>query len=102
MAFNYFIVECKCNDNGTRNGSLSCNQDSGQCPCKKNIHQLTCSECRDGFYSFPKAVDVDCPQCDCDYGGSVEEICEKENGLYKNVCVSCMASLTVSNHSFVE
>ena len=85
--FRNFAPECKCNGNGTTNGSLSCNQDSGQCPCKDNIHQRTCSECRDGFYSFPKSVEVDCLQCDCDYGGSIEEICEKTNGLYKKCCL---------------
>ena len=83
--FGNFTPECKCNGNGTRNGSLSCNQDSGQCPCKDNIHQRTCSECRDGFYSFPKSVEVDCLQCQCDYGGSIKEICEKINGLYKKM-----------------
>ena len=78
----YIIIECSCNTNGTKNGSLSCNQESGLCPCKDNIHQRTCSECKDGFFSFPTTVEADCLQCDCDYGGSVEEICEKDNGLY--------------------
>lgn len=27
-------------------------------------------------------VDSDCQQCDCDYGGSIKEICEKINGVY--------------------
>lgn len=75
-----FYVECSCNGNGTVNGSLSCNQILGECPCKNNIHQRTCSECKDGYYSFPKAIESDCLQCDCDYGGSVQEICEKMNG----------------------
>lgn len=76
----FSFVECSCNGNGTRNGSFSCNQESGQCPCKNNIHQRTCSECKDGFFSFPTTIDSDCEQCDCDYGGSIMEICEKING----------------------
>lgn len=72
--------ECGCNANGTKNGNLSCNQISGKCPCKDNIYQRTCSECRNGFFSFPTNVTTDCLQCDCDYGGSLETICEKENG----------------------
>lgn len=78
----YTHVECSCNNNGTKNGTVICNKGSGQCPCKDNIHQRTCSECKDGFYSFPTTVDADCLLCDCDYGGSIKEICEKENGLF--------------------
>ena len=93
--FEHFSPGCNCDGNGTINGSFSCNQHSGQCPCKDNIHQRTCSECKDGFYSFPKSVEVDCLQCDCDYGGSIEEICEKENGVYKKIARSKI-SITAS------
>jgi hypothetical protein len=62
------------------NGSLNCHQVTGQCSCKKNIDQHTCSQCKLDFYNFPNTTDGDCLQCDCDYGGSTSDICEKDQG----------------------
>ena len=98
----FSFVECSCNGNGTRNGSFSCNQESGQCPCKNNIHQRTCSECKDGFFSFPTTVDSDCQQCDCDYGGSIVEICEKINGLYSEFYLFYLFLFTGRNDLMVH
>ena len=54
---------------------------TGQCSCKRNIDQRTCSQCKLGFHSFPNTTDGDCWPCDyCDPGGTTPDICEKNQG----------------------
>ena len=74
------ISACECNGNGTINGSLNCHNVTGQCSCKPNIDQRTCFQCKLGFYKFPHTVEEDCLKCDCDFGGSTPDICEKNEG----------------------
>ncbi|XP_031551742.1 laminin subunit alpha-5-like [Actinia tenebrosa] len=71
---------CKCVETGTVNGSLNCEQVTGQCHCKPNIDQRMCSRCKDGYYKFPKNISEDCLRCDCDYGGSTSGLCNKIYG----------------------
>ncbi|XP_048586842.1 laminin subunit gamma-1 [Nematostella vectensis] len=83
-----YCTECLCVGNGTVNASLNCDQYNGQCSCKPNVHTRTCQECKHGYWDFPKTLDTDCKRCDCDYGGSVLQICNKTTG-------SCMCRTNI-------
>lgn len=76
----YLISACQCNQYGTVNGSLNCHQVTGQCSCKENIDQRTCSQCELGYYKFPNTTDGDCFECVCDSGGTTPDFCEKDQG----------------------
>ena len=76
----FFCSACQCNEHGTVNGSLNCQNVTGECSCKPNIDQRTCSQCKLDFYGFPNTTHGDCLQCNCDYGGSTADICEKDEG----------------------
>ena len=42
---------CGCSTYGS--SSISCNT-SGQCTCEPNVVGTKCTECKSGFYGFPK------------------------------------------------
>lgn len=78
-SISYYFIACLCSEYGT-NGSLNCDQRTGQCSCKNNTELRTCFQCRLGYYKFPRTMEQDCLKCDCDSGGSTPDICEKEQG----------------------
>lgn len=65
--------ECMCIPEGTVNGNMSCNLESGACFCKDNVVGRTCDRCQAGYYQFP-----DCSQCPCDLRGTTQDICNQE------------------------
>ena len=82
-------IACGCDDQGS-NGDI-CSND-GQCQCKTNVEGLTCNRCKDKFHGFPKCQGTSIKinrlllkvsiftACRCDEQGSVNNICNKEDG----------------------
>ena len=50
-------IPCKCDRSGTLNGIATCDRNSGQCYCKRNVdaRSRTCDVCKDGFYGLDKS-----------------------------------------------
>ncbi|GFR89290.1 laminin subunit beta 1, partial [Elysia marginata] len=81
---------CNCNLDGTTRQSNTCDQDTGQCPCKTSITGTLCDACADGFFSFPTGnPEKECTPCNCDRGGAISPVCNKDTG----VC-SCRTGIT--------
>ncbi|NWS77066.1 LAMB3 protein, partial [Crotophaga sulcirostris] len=71
---------CGCYPQGSH--SLECNQFTGQCPCREGFTGRTCSAaqlqvCPDGHYGD---VRVGCTECDCDFQGTEDVVCDKITG----------------------
>ena len=49
--FKIKISACECNDDGSRD--ISCDDDTGKCPCRTNIIGDKCTFCSPGFTGFP-------------------------------------------------
>ena len=78
--FAHFLhADCGCNTLGTLNGTLQCDQSTGDCPCKTTVQGGLCEECKDGFYNFPQSGQHECQQCPCDLGGAYP-LCNKDIG----------------------
>lgn len=43
----YFIIACDCHPIGA--SGKTCNQSSGQCPCKDGVTGITCNRCARGY-----------------------------------------------------
>ncbi|GFN92864.1 laminin subunit beta-1, partial [Plakobranchus ocellatus] len=81
---------CGCNLDGTAGQSNTCDQDTGQCPCKTSVTGQLCDTCADSYYAFPTGnPERGCLPCDCDKGGAVSATCDKTSG----VC-SCRSGIT--------
>ncbi|XP_049703370.2 laminin subunit alpha [Helicoverpa armigera] len=72
--------DCNCHLAGTLGGLGSCNTRSGQCRCKMNVGDRQCNQCQDGFYKLDTNNVYGCTECDCDIGGSIDNICDKNTG----------------------
>lgn len=65
-------VECGCNASGTVGGSgASCDQLTGQCPCKSNVIGVTCDQCQIGTHSLSSSNLDGCTDCNCNPDGTV-------------------------------
>ena len=54
----HILVEgCRCNLEGTKNSSMSCDANTGQCDCNCAIEGLACDTCTDMHYNFPNCED---------------------------------------------
>lgn len=61
-------ISCECDVRGTAGGSVSCDLDSGQCPCKPNVIGRDCSSCAAGHYDIESEggcspCDIQCNEC---------------------------------------
>ncbi|RVE52213.1 hypothetical protein evm_003132 [Chilo suppressalis] len=72
--------ECGCHLAGTLGGLGSCHTRSGQCLCKLHVDQRKCDQCQDGFYRLESNNVFGCTECNCDIGGSINNICDKVTG----------------------
>lgn len=45
-------LPCECNIDGSL--SFNCETYSGQCSCRDNVIGRDCSECKTGYYGFPR------------------------------------------------
>ncbi|CAI4225847.1 unnamed protein product [Auanema sp. JU1783] len=68
--FNFPNCEpCNCNENGTDttqcNDGLCLCDDSGQCPCKKNVEGMKCDTCKEHTFSIDASNLLGCTECFC-------------------------------------
>ncbi|VVC44657.1 Hypothetical protein CINCED_3A025090 [Cinara cedri] len=72
--------DCDCFMPGVLSGVGVCNPKSGQCICKPSATSRRCDECVEGFYSLNENSLFGCTECDCNVGGSINEVCDKTVG----------------------
>ncbi|ERL89440.1 hypothetical protein D910_06807 [Dendroctonus ponderosae] len=72
--------ECNCSRAGVLGGIAVCDSDDGQCICKPSVVARGCSECADGTYNLQNDNLFGCTDCDCDVGGSISSVCNKQTG----------------------
>ncbi|KAG8193252.1 hypothetical protein JTE90_005598 [Oedothorax gibbosus] len=84
--------DCNCFPGGTVGGIAVCATTNGQCMCKPNVGSRDCSECRDGKYQLESGDLFGCKDCECDIGGSVNNICDRRSGQ-----CSCRPRITGRN-----
>uniref|UniRef100_A0A3Q3EF52 Usher syndrome 2A (autosomal recessive, mild) n=1 Tax=Labrus bergylta TaxID=56723 RepID=A0A3Q3EF52_9LABR len=56
---------CHCHTTGTVNGSMECDQVSGQCQCKPAVTGRRCAECLTGWYGLKASNPNGCERCNC-------------------------------------
>ncbi|CAL1527735.1 unnamed protein product, partial [Lymnaea stagnalis] len=66
---------CGCVEAGSLN--VTCNNDTGQCPCKPNTSGMQCNACNDGYYGLPLNP---CQACDCNLTGAINASCNQTTG----------------------
>ncbi|KAM5300669.1 usherin [Glossophaga mutica] len=76
---------CGCNEAGTRNSSLPCDQVGGQCNCKRHVTGRRCDECLSGFYNLRELDPDGCSPCACNASGTVDGdiTCHPKSGQCK-------------------
>nr|XP_031294235.1 usherin [Camelus dromedarius]XP_031294237.1 usherin [Camelus dromedarius] len=76
---------CDCDEVGTRNSSLLCDQIGGQCNCKRHVSGRQCNQCQDGFYGLQEWDPDGCRPCDCSTSGTVDGdiTCHQNSGQCK-------------------
>lgn len=75
--------ECDCFTEGTLGTLDTCDSKTGQCACKPSTTGRICNECKDGTFDLVSGNLFGCKDCDCDIGGSVNGMCNKETGQCK-------------------
>ncbi|KAH7701646.1 laminin alpha [Aphelenchoides avenae] len=73
-------IDCACNMTGTISLLNSCDQQSGQCACKRHVGGRKCDECAPGFYQMEGHNELGCQPCNCDAGGSIGTGCNQHTG----------------------
>ncbi|WAR30636.1 LAMC1-like protein [Mya arenaria] len=73
---------CNCYPPGTSTvGVLSCNPETGNCPCLPNVLGRQCDECEVGYWNLESGQG--CEACDCDPIGSLNNTCNLGTGQCK-------------------
>ncbi|XP_035729977.1 laminin subunit alpha-like isoform X2 [Vespa mandarinia] len=72
--------ECQCNIPGVIGSIGECDVKTGQCICKPGVTDRSCTRCIDGTYNLQENNLFGCSDCNCDIGGSVSSICDKQTG----------------------
>ncbi|KAK7086937.1 Receptor binding, partial [Halocaridina rubra] len=72
--------DCGCSTAGTVGGIATCDDKTGQCFCKKDVFSRRCNECKDGTYNLQEDNIFGCIGCNCNKGGSVDNVCDKNTG----------------------
>ncbi|XP_053463887.1 usherin [Nycticebus coucang] len=77
----FLCLPCNCNKTGTINGSLLCDQSTGQCPCKLGVTGLRCNQCELHRYNLTIDHFHGCHMCECDPLGTLPgSICDPIDG----------------------
>ncbi|RWS05481.1 laminin subunit beta-1-like protein [Dinothrombium tinctorium] len=69
---------CACNRLGTV-GNQGCNQQTGECLCKRNVIGKDCNQCAPYHYGLGEG-DEGCKPCDCELGSSYSKTCNVTDG----------------------
>lgn len=72
--------DCDCLVDGTIGALDTCDSKSGQCSCKPTVRGRSCNECEDGSFDLFGGSLFGCKDCDCDIGGSINPMCNKQTG----------------------
>ncbi|KAL1517260.1 hypothetical protein ABEB36_001047 [Hypothenemus hampei] len=72
--------ECNCTKSGVLGGIGVCDTEDGHCICKPSVVARRCSECLDGTFNLQEDNLFGCTDCDCDVGGSISNVCNKQTG----------------------
>ncbi|XP_032852155.2 laminin subunit beta-4 isoform X2 [Tyto alba] len=96
-------LPCSCDPEGTlHNGRCESHTDpalgtvAGRCPCKENVEGVRCDKCRANYYGLSSSHPLGCRRywglgnslygcspCDCDIGGSQNNLCSPKDGQCK-------------------
>ncbi|KAI5940642.1 Usherin [Manis javanica] len=77
----FLCLPCNCDKTGTVNGSLLCDQSTGQCPCKLGVTGLHCNQCEPHRYNLTTGNFQGCQMCECDSLGTFPgTICDPISG----------------------
>ncbi|NWX99807.1 LAMB4 protein, partial [Nothoprocta ornata] len=69
---------CNCDPSGTLPFS-SCDAVTGECLCQRRATGQRCHECAPGYWGLGKSL-YGCSPCDCDIGGSQNNLCSPKDG----------------------
>ncbi|XP_046762736.1 laminin subunit beta-4 isoform X1 [Gallus gallus] len=72
---------CNCDAAGTLPFSV-CDSTTGECLCQQFTTGRRCEKCVEGYWGLGKSV-YGCSPCDCDIGGSQDNLCSPEDGQCK-------------------
>uniref|UniRef100_A0A669P238 Laminin subunit beta-1 n=1 Tax=Phasianus colchicus TaxID=9054 RepID=A0A669P238_PHACC len=72
---------CNCDAAGTLPFSI-CDPATGECLCQRFTTGQRCEKCVEGYWGLGKSV-YGCSPCDCDIGGSQDNLCSPEDGQCK-------------------
>ncbi|ROL46627.1 Laminin subunit beta-4 [Anabarilius grahami] len=76
--------ECSCDRRGTDDTKCPagspcfCDQESGQCPCRRGVNGALCNECEDGYWNLDG--ESGCKPCNCDREHALSYVCDKITG----------------------
>ena len=56
---NFHFLECECN----RDGTESCDHETGQCTCKPGVEGALCDRCQPDYFDFGNPNG--CQMCNC-------------------------------------
>ncbi|ODN04402.1 Laminin subunit beta-1 [Orchesella cincta] len=87
--------ECSCHTLGTVENQ-GCNVYTGECTCKRYVTGRDCNQCLLEYYGLSEDKDG-CKPCDCDEGGSYDNMCDVVTGQ-----CSCRPHVTGRNCSTPE
>ncbi|KAF7704133.1 hypothetical protein HF521_021205 [Silurus meridionalis] len=99
---------CECNNDGTVNGSLECDQIRGQCKCKRRVSGRQCNQCQEGFYRLQASLGDGCLDCNCSTAGTLwpHITCHQDSGqcqcktnVIGRTCDRCNYSFKFLNHT---
>ncbi|KAI5627047.1 laminin subunit beta-4 precursor, partial [Silurus asotus] len=95
--------ECSCDQQGTDiskcplGGPCTCDEVTGQCPCRRGVVGIRCNRCEDGYWNMSGISG--CQPCNCHTGHSVNNLCDKitgqcpcETGYGGKQCMECAAN----------
>uniref|UniRef100_A0A3Q2XNE3 Laminin, beta 2-like n=1 Tax=Hippocampus comes TaxID=109280 RepID=A0A3Q2XNE3_HIPCM len=70
---------CNCDPRGIIMMGAPCDQISGDCSCKRYVTGRYCNQCLPEYWGLSHDL-AGCRQCDCDFGGAINNRCTMENG----------------------
>ncbi|XP_051915351.1 laminin subunit beta-2 [Hippocampus zosterae] len=70
---------CNCDPRGIIMMGAPCDQISGDCSCKRYVTGRYCNQCLPEYWGLSNDL-AGCRQCDCDFGGAINNRCAMENG----------------------